>query len=76
MNGHIIRKLEKLISKAERQFVNKLGVNKGEELVKKEYSIDYIRKLKHRILQKRKLLTDDLIAVNPVLDKLPLENFL
>jgi hypothetical protein len=59
-----------VLSKAEREFVNKLGVNKGEELVKKEYSVEYIRQLKHRILQKRKLLTDDLIAVNAVLDKL------
>ncbi len=59
-----------MLSKAEREFVNKLGVNKGEELVKKEYTIDYIRQLKHRILQKRRLLTQDLIAVNAVLDKL------
>lgn len=60
----------KVLSKAEREFIGKLGVHNGEELVKKEYSIHYIRQLKHRILQKRRLLTDDLIAVNGVLDKL------
>jgi hypothetical protein len=59
-----------VLSKAEREFVNKLGVKDGEKLVKKQYSIHYIRQFKHRILQKRRLLTEDLIAVNAVLDKL------
>jgi hypothetical protein len=60
----------KMLSKAEREFINKLRVHRGEELVKKEYSIHYIRQFKHRILQKRRLLTDDLVMVNTVLDKL------
>jgi hypothetical protein len=60
----------KVLSKAEREFINKLRVHNGEELVKKEYSIHYVRQFKHRILQKRRLLTDDLVMVNTVLDKL------
>ena len=38
--------------------------------MEREYTIDYIRQLKHRILKKRKVLTDDLVLVNQVLDKL------
>jgi hypothetical protein len=58
-----------MLSKAEREFIEKLR-GKGEDLVKKGYSIDYVRQLKHRILKKRRLLTDDLLAINAVLDQL------
>ena len=37
---------------------------------KQKYSPNYRRVLKHRILQKRKTLTDDLLLINEVLDKL------
>ena len=58
-----------MLSKAEREFIEKLW-REGEDLVKKEYSIDYVRQFKHRILKKRKLLTEDLLAINAVLDQL------
>jgi hypothetical protein len=54
-----------VLSKAERKFL---------EAVKKndlgEYSPVYKRQLKHNILKKRKTLTDDLLLVNEVLEKL------
>ena len=55
-----------MLSEAERVFLVKL--QKGQDL--KGYSDVYIRQLKHRILNKRKALTDDLLLVNAVLDKL------
>lgn len=58
-----------MLSKAEREFIEKLR-REGEDLVKKGYSIDYVRQFKHRILKKRRLLTDDLLAINAVLDQL------
>jgi hypothetical protein len=58
-----------MLSKTEREFVGKL-MRGGEGMVKKEYSIEYVRQFKHRILKKRKLLTDDLLAINAVLEEL------
>jgi hypothetical protein len=58
-----------MLSKAEREFIEKLR-REDEDLVKKEYSVDYVRQFKHRILKKRRLLTDDLLAINAVLDQL------
>lgn len=60
---------QSVLSKAEREFVEKLRAD-GKNTIKKEYSIDYVRQFKHRILKKRRLLTDDLIAINAVLDEL------
>jgi len=57
-----------MLSKAEREFIEKL--RRGEDLVKNKYSIDYVRQFKRRILKKRGLLTDDLLAINAVLDQL------
>lgn len=54
-----------VLSRAEREFIKKL--KKGEF---SEYSDVYLRQLKHRILNKRKTLTTDLLLVNEVLDKL------
>jgi len=54
-----------VLSKAEREFL--LKVQKGKE---DEYNANYRRVLKHKILKKRKTLTDDLLLVNAVLDKL------
>jgi hypothetical protein len=58
-----------MLSKAEREFIEKLRRD-GEDKVKNKYSIDYVRQFKHRILKKRRLLTDDLLAINAVLDQL------
>ena len=59
-----------MLSKAEQEFVKKLQKDGAENTIKKDYAIDYIRQFKHRILKKRKLLTDDLLLINAVLDKL------
>jgi hypothetical protein len=59
-----------VLSRAEKEFINILNKQTGEEAIKREYTIDYIRQLKHRILKKRIVLTDDLVLVNQVLDKL------
>ena len=54
-----------VLSKSEREFIEKL--KKGDV---SDYSDVYLRQLKHRILNKRKTLTTDLLLVNEVLDKL------
>ena len=54
-----------VLSKSEREFIEKL--KKGDL---GEYSDVYLRQLKHRILNKRKTLTTDLLLVNEVLEKL------
>jgi hypothetical protein len=55
-----------VLSDAERLFLNRLI--KGRDL--NLYSAAYKRNLKHRILEKRKRLTDDLLLINAALDKL------
>lgn len=55
-----------MLSDAEREFLTKL--QKGQDIG--SYSAAYKRQLKHRILSKRRALTDDLLLVNAVLDKL------
>ncbi|MGC2429001.1 MAG: hypothetical protein WA421_18350 [Nitrososphaeraceae archaeon] len=57
------------IGEREREFIIDIRNNDLEKLEKK-YSPSYRRVLKHRILQKRKTLTDDLLLINEVLDKL------
>jgi hypothetical protein len=59
--------LNSSLSKAETEFIDKLKNNVD---VKKEYKSDYIRQLKYRLLTKRRLLTNDLLEINVVLDKL------
>jgi hypothetical protein len=54
-----------VLSKAERKFLE--AVKKGDL---GDYTPVYKRQLKHNILKKRKALTDDLLLVNAVLDKL------
>lgn len=54
-----------MLSKTERKFLQ--DVKKG-ELGK--YSPVYKRQLKHNVIKKRKQLTDDLVLVNEVWDKL------
>ena len=54
-----------MLSEAERQFLNDV-INDNT----KKYSSSYKYVLKHRILNKRRTLTDDLLLVNAALDKL------
>lgn len=54
-----------MLSKAERQFLEDL---KRGDLSR--YSAVYRRQLKYKILNKRRALTDDLLMINAVLDKL------
>jgi len=54
-----------MLSGVERQFLNDL-INGNI----KKYSSSYRYVLKHRILNKRRKLTDDLLLVNAALDKL------
>ncbi len=54
-----------VLSKAERQFLEDL---KRGDLSR--YSAVYRRQLKYKILNKRRALTDDLLMINAVLDKL------
>ena len=54
-----------VLSKAEREFLEKLRDGRVEE-----YNANYRRVLKHKILKKRNTLTDDLLLINEVLDKL------
>ena len=60
-------KLNSCLSKTEIQFIDLLKKNVD---VKSEFKSDYIRQLKHRLLTKRKLLTNDLLEINLVLDKI------
>lgn len=53
----------------EKEFINDLKEDDNAKLMKK-YSSSYRRVLKYRLLQKRKILTDDLLMINSVLDKL------
>jgi hypothetical protein len=55
-----------VLSDAEGLFLNRLI--KGRDLDR--YADAYKRNLKHRILEKRKRLTDDLLLINAALDKL------
>ena len=59
--------LNSSLSKAETEFIDRLKHNVD---IKKEYKSDYIRQLKYRLLTKRRLLTNDLLEINVVLDKL------
>jgi hypothetical protein len=54
-----------VLSKAERRFLQAL---RDGDL--SEYTEVYKRQLKHNILKKRRTLTDDLLLVNDLLDKL------
>jgi hypothetical protein len=54
-----------MLSEAEKAFLKDVSRNNL-----KQYSANYRYVLKHRILNKRKRLTDDLLLINSVLDKL------
>jgi hypothetical protein len=54
-----------MLSEKERAFLTDVRKNNL-----KQYSVNYRYVLKHRILNKRKILTDDLLLINSVLDKL------
>ncbi len=55
-----------VLSKTEKAFL--LSVKDGS--VSKKYNANYRRVLKHKILKKRKDLTDDVLLINEVLDEL------
>jgi hypothetical protein len=54
-----------MLSEKEREFLKDIGKNNL-----KQYSTNYRYVLRHRILNKRRRLTDDLLLINSVLDKL------
>ena len=58
-------KIASLLSESERKFLKDV---KGGKM--NDYSANYRYVLKHRILGKRKTLTNDLLLINEVLDKL------
>jgi hypothetical protein len=58
-----------MIGKKEKLFIDRLQKG-GKKNLKKYYNDNYIRQLKFRLLKKRKMLTDDLIVINEVLDEL------
>jgi hypothetical protein len=57
------------IGQKERQFIEDLS-DRNERKLNLKYSANYKRVLKYRILQKRKTLTEDLLLINSVLDRL------
>jgi hypothetical protein len=57
------------IGQKERQFIKDLADRNGRNLNQK-YTANYKRVLKYRVLQKRKTLTEDLLLINSVLDRL------
>lgn len=57
------------IGQKERQFIKDLA-ERNERKLSQKYSANYKRVLKYRILQKRRALTEDLLLINSVLDKL------
>ena len=58
-------KIASLLSDSERKFLKDVNEDKM-----KDYSANYRYVLKHRILGKRKTLTNDLLLINKVFDKL------
>jgi hypothetical protein len=57
------------IGQKETQFLKDLA-DKNQKKFNQKYTPNYKRVLKYRILQKRKALTEDLILINSVLDRL------
>jgi hypothetical protein len=58
-------RLDNVLSKAEREFIDSIKSGNIDD-----YNANYRRVLKFKILKKRKTLTDDLLLINEVLDKL------
>ena len=58
-------KIASLLSESERKFLKDVKADRM-----KDYSANYRYVLKHRILGKRKTLTNDLLLINEVLEKL------
>jgi hypothetical protein len=57
------------IGQKEREFIEYL-IKGDDHKMEQKFSANYQRVLKHRIIQKRKTLTDDLLLINSVWDKL------
>jgi serine kinase of HPr protein (carbohydrate metabolism regulator) len=62
-----VKKYVTLLGKREIEFIKRLQNN---EEVRQLYKPPDIRQLKYRLLYKRKVLTNDLITLNAILDKL------
>lgn len=62
-----MKKYITLLGKKEVEFIDRLQNNKD---IKRLYKPVDIRQLKYRLLYKRKILTNDLIPLNVVLEKL------
>src|SRR5262249_12625808 len=62
-----MKKYNTLLGKKEVEFIESLQKNKD---VRRLYKPPEIRQLKYRLLYKRKVLTNDLITLNAVLEKL------
>jgi hypothetical protein len=65
MNLTSVCKVASLLSESERKFLQDVKEDKTND-----YSSNYRYVLKHRILAKRKTLTNDLLLINEILDKL------
>ena len=63
----VVKKYTTLFGKKELDFIKRLQTN---ESVRGLYKPTDIRQLKYRLLYKRKVLTNDLIVLNSILDKL------
>jgi hypothetical protein len=62
-----VKKYTTLLGKKEVEFIERLQSNKD---IRRLYKPVDIRQLKYRLLYKRKVLTNDLITINAVLEKL------
>ena len=62
-----VKKYTTLLGKKEVEFIERLRSDKD---IRRLYKPVDIRQLKYRLLYKRKVLTNDLISINAVLEKL------
>ena len=62
-----VKKYTTLLGKREAEFIARL---QNKEDIRLFYKSPEIRQLKYRLLYKRRILTDDLLLINKVLDEL------
>jgi hypothetical protein len=65
MYKRLIYRMKTVLSKAERKFLQDLEKGSLEQ-----YSYEYRKLLKHRILKKHKTLTEDALMISKLLDKI------
>jgi hypothetical protein len=68
-SGKLTHKLPHILSNAEMNFIKRLK-NEDWVNIKEYYHINYIRTLKHRILNKKRKISNSIVLVNTVPDKL------